>query len=110
MSRTAAPSCQACERLRTLSSKYSDLRLGLPRSNFYFMRRLYTRAESRTYVGIGWICDRGHVVLDQPHKGQAHVLTQESIVHPPVVICTLNGEEVGTTIPNGSPIIKAMVH
>ena len=56
------------------------------------MKRLYVRGEAASYKGIGYICDAGHVVLDQPvGQGPRHHLTP-SLPHG--VICQPTGEKV----------------
>ncbi len=58
------------------------------------MKRLYTRAGSGTYEGMGYICEAGHVELDgAPETPDNHVLTP---TFPVSVICRLNGEVVET--------------
>ncbi|MCH7843496.1 MAG: hypothetical protein IID01_12110 [Chloroflexi bacterium] len=58
------------------------------------MKRLYTRAGSGTYDGMGYICDAGHVELDSaPETPDSHILTPTL---PVKVICQLNGEVVET--------------
>ena len=58
------------------------------------MKRLYTREDGKTYRGMGYICDQGHVELDSaPETPGRHIPTPTS---PVKVICQLNGEVVGT--------------
>ncbi len=56
------------------------------------MKRVYLRHQDRSYKHIGFICDQGHIVLDDaPPTGETHLVTP---TYPPRVICTLNGETV----------------
>ena len=58
------------------------------------MKRLYTRADSRTYGAIGWICDQGHVTLDSRNGAKdTHLLTP---TFPRKVLCLGTGETVAT--------------
>ena len=57
------------------------------------MKRLYVRGEATSYKAIGYICDKGHVVLDEAESVAGHVLTT---AEPARVVCTLTGEMVST--------------
>ena len=88
-------SCPTCARLYEATGKHQRpgyvrmSRLGSPAGPP--MRRIYARASSGTYEAIGYICDAGHVVLDQPANGPGHVLTP---MFPPSVLCVATGETV----------------
>ena len=72
----------------------SSLRMGTA------MKRLYTREDGKTYRGMGYICEAGHVELDgAPETPDSHILTPTS---PVKVICQLNGEVV--------EILKGEIH
>ena len=58
------------------------------------MKRLYTREDGKTYRGMGYICEAGHVELDSDQSGgnpDSHILTP---TWPVSVTCLLNGEVV----------------
>ncbi len=55
------------------------------------MKRLYVRGEATSYKAIGYICDKGHVVLDEPGEEAQHLVTHTI---PPAVICVATGEKV----------------
>ena len=106
MARTPASYCAICTTLFQKTLPKPDV-VGLPRFGSAAapaMRRLYTRPESRTYEGIGWICPEGHVSLDAPsaygnghHVGDhGHHLVTPTI--PRKVLCLLNGELVATDV------------
>ena len=76
---------------RTASFAYGGVeRLGS--SGPESMKRLYVR-EAGVNRPVGYICDRGHVALDEPPQVAAHVVTRE---WPPHVICNVTGEVVAT--------------
>ncbi len=88
-------SCSTCARLYDATRQhqkpgYAKMPLvGTPASPP--MKRIYDRASSGTYEAIGYICNRGHVVLDQPPDGPGHLLTP---THPTAVLCQATGELV----------------
>ena len=55
------------------------------------MKRIYARAASGTYEAIGYICQIGHVVLDEPSDSPRHLLTP---TRPTAVLCQATGELV----------------
>ena len=55
------------------------------------MKRLYIR-EGQVNKPVGYICDHGHVELDEPPAGPAHVQVP---VSPPKWVCMANGEVFG---------------
>ena len=76
---------------RTYTFDYSGIgRLG--KNSLEPMKRLYVR-EGGVNRPVGHICEQGHVVLDQPPEGPAHVVTK---TWPPKVVCTVTGEVVST--------------
>ena len=55
------------------------------------MKRLYVRGEATSYKAIGYICDKGHVVLNEPGEEAQHLVTP---TFPAAVICLATGEKV----------------
>ena len=114
MPRSTAMNCPVCTSLHRLDEEYGpkrrryeeEARGGWRRiTSFTYdgverlgssrpepMKRLYVR-EGGVNRPVGYICDRGHVVLDEPPEGAAHVVTR---TWPPLVICTATGEVVST--------------
>ena len=114
MPRSATMTCPVCTRLYDLNKEYGPNRrryeeerpggwrrtvtfgyagvepLGSPRMEP--MKRLYVR-EGGVNRAVGHICDHGHVLLDQPPEGPAHVVTR---TWPPAVVCNATGEVVKT--------------
>ena len=95
MARTEAPRCDVCSKLyqatRPAQAPYASPPpegSSLPS----LMRRLYVRGESRTYLGIGWICPFLHVVVGDPPYPAAHLPMP---TYPPQFLCTLTGDLVG---------------
>ena len=60
------------------------------------MRRLYVK-ERGIQTNVGYICEAGHVVLDDsPGEGRTHLVTRTK---PAQVICLALGEVVSTELP-----------
>lgn len=98
MSRPRQRFCQTCRRLWAYTSNQPReyVQVPLMGGGGEVMKRLYTRAGSGTYLGMGYICEAGHVELDgAPETPDSHVLTP---TWPVSVICQLNGEVVETVL------------
>ena len=89
--------CQTCRRLWEYTANQSSQHVQVPLMGTLSgaaMKRLYTREDGKTYRGMGYICEAGHVELDgAPETPDSHILTP---TWPVQVICQPNGEVVET--------------
>ncbi len=97
MPRPPAQYCQVCRRLCEYTAHQSKEHVQVPDMGTRdggVMKRLYTREDGKTYRGMGYICEAGHVELDgAPETPDSHILTP---TYPVKVIGILNGELVET--------------
>ena len=59
------------------------------------MKRLYVRGDSSSYKAIGYIFEKGHVVLNEPGEEAQHLVTP---TFPAAVICLATGEKVSVPV------------
>ena len=115
MPRSDSRFCKVCESLRKVSNQYQPRTSQVQRCNECgqtdyrargqikyagivmlapgrdnAMRRLYIR-EGQVNKPIGYICDTGHVALDEPLEGPHHVSIP---VYPPRAVCLDTGEVI----------------
>ena len=86
--------CPVCPRLYAAGERYptiGDLGAPVTDPDRQEMRRIYSRTSTKAYQPIGYICDVGHVVLDEDEGVAGHVLTP---TEPARVVCTSTGEVV----------------
>ena len=81
--------CKACEALYSIIPK--SWRGDVPPPSREAMKRLYVRRASGTYSGTGYICDVGHVTLDDGPEGCRHRVIPAI---PARVVCLNTGEVV----------------
>ena len=110
MPRSNTKFCEACKALQEVSTEYRprtalyhrcdhpDIRahyVGLPAlasPSLHKMKRLYVR-DGHINNPVGYICDQGHVELDDPPPGPKHVQVP---VLPAKWICMATGEVLGS--------------
>ena len=92
MARTPSPPCPTCARLEDVRRANREFDLGLEYGSILTpMKRLYARAATGTYEGVGWICVKGHVRLDADAQGESHVIIP---TETDKVLCLTTGEVV----------------
>lgn len=99
MSSGSAPTCVVCYRLWHTTNRHQRpgyVNMEQEGARGAPMLRLYVRGSgvgggSRAMVPVGYICEKGHTVLDNPPEEDNHILTP---TWPPDVICRVTGELV----------------